>query len=494
MHSLSIARAETTSWSETVAQHLYQTVSLTLHRHYKRISNPHVRVLYGTQVFDEATGGAIPCGSSVPQGTRLRFEFIPHTYTDIYWTGTGTSWDTPYGSWASGAERSGEIICQQKNLIMQENGTRRTRNYAELSVAPPTKSLGGLDQYSCTQVADSQTCTMSAVGIAPVTFDFAPTLGQFYFGYDQNNDGRSSCGNGGTPLPLETIEGSSANYVFFYTTTAEYNARMHRGHVGVKIAAYPDPVTPFIVNVPAQSISCPITVTEVPDGNNPPSLDSLDVAGACTVGVSHTVSMTSTDNDVGAQVQYLIDWGNPDVNGVWAQSGVWDISSSTNPGSYASQPGRIYSTAGTKTVTVKAVDNHGASSEERTVSFLCAAAPNAEVSPCDGNASCGGSDNGGRGSVSSTPKADLSIRAVPSLVKSGRTTKINWSATNVQPDSCTVTSPNGDAWTSTASSVGGELSRPITGETIYTLSCTDLDSTTQTKTAKVRTLPSFREL
>ena len=37
-------------------------------------------------------------------------------------------------------------------------------------------------------------------------------------------------------------------------------------------------------------------------------------------------------------------------------------------------------------------------------------------------------------------------------------------------------------------------SDPITGETIYTLSCVDLDGTTQTKTAKVRILPSFKEL
>ena len=41
---------------------------------------------------------------------------------------------------------------------------------------------------------------------------------------------------------------------------------------------------------------------------------------------------------------------------------------------------------------------------------------------------------------------------------------------------------------------GGKATSPFTGETIYTLSCIDLDGATQTKTAKVRILPSFKEL
>ncbi len=88
--------------------------------------------------------------------------------------------------------------------------------------------------------------------------------------------------------------------------------------------------------------------------------------------------------------------------------------------------------------------------------------------------------------------AILDIRVIPSLVRSGNTTKVNWSATNVK--SCTVTGQNGDTWTGLQSILGGNLSKPITGETTYTLSCLALDGATLTKSATVHILPTFQEL
>jgi hypothetical protein len=76
-------------------------------------------------------------------------------------------------------------------------------------------------------------------------------------------------------------------------------------------------------------------------------------------------------------------------------------------------------------------------------------------------------------------------------VKSGNTTKVNWSASNVS--SCRVSAPNGDAWTGELSAIGGNISNPITGETTYTLSCVALDGTTLTKQATVRVIPAFQE-
>jgi hypothetical protein len=40
-----------------------------------------------------------------------------------------------------------------------------------------------------------------------------------------------------------------------------------------------------------------------------------------------------------------------------------------------------------------------------------------------------------------------------------------------------------DSWSGTESPIGGQSSRPITGETRYTLSCTDQDGTALTKTS-----------
>jgi hypothetical protein len=76
-------------------------------------------------------------------------------------------------------------------------------------------------------------------------------------------------------------------------------------------------------------------------------------------------------------------------------------------------------------------------------------------------------------------------------VRSGNTTKVNWSSSNVK--SCTVSAQNGDTWTALRSVIGGQVSTPITGETTYTLSCIPLDGSTLTKQATVRIIPTFQE-
>jgi hypothetical protein len=58
--------------------------------------------------------------------------------------------------------------------------------------------------------------------------------------------------------------------------------------------------------------------------------------------------------------------------------------------------------------------------------------------------------------------------------------------------SCTVSGQNGDAWTGLLSSLGGNISKPITAETTYTLCCIALDGTPLTKSATVRILPSWQ--
>jgi hypothetical protein len=44
-----------------------------------------------------------------------------------------------------------------------------------------------------------------------------------------------------------------------------------------------------------------------------------------------------------------------------------------------------------------------------------------------------------------------------------------------------------------SSPIGGQTSKPITGETIYTLSCTDLDGDSVTRSARVRIIPGWQE-
>jgi hypothetical protein len=59
--------------------------------------------------------------------------------------------------------------------------------------------------------------------------------------------------------------------------------------------------------------------------------------------------------------------------------------------------------------------------------------------------------------------------------------------------SCTVSAQNGDAWSALQSAIGRNISKPITGETTYTLSCVTLDGSTLRKSATVRIIPTFQE-
>jgi hypothetical protein len=60
----------------------------------------------------------------------------------------------------------------------------------------------------------------------------------------------------------------------------------------------------------------------------------------------------------------------------------------------------------------------------------------------------------------------------------------------------TATAPcaKADYWTTLQSAIGGNISKPITGETTYTLSCVDAAGATLTNTATVTILPTFQEL
>ena len=169
---------------------------------------------------------------------------------------------------------------------------------------------------------------------------------------------------------------------------------------------------------------------------------------------------------------------------------------------------RTYSIPGSKTVKVMAQDEGGLSSAWATITFSCAATVNQCSDSADndgdglidsldpGCSATGGLNEAGTPPGSQAPPptsqdAILNIRVIPSLVRSGNTTKVNWSASNVS--SCNVSAPNGDTWTGLQSILGGNISKPVTAETTYTLSCITPDGTTLTQTATVRTIPSWRE-
>ena len=73
-------------------------------------------------------------------------------------------------------------------------------------------------------------------------------------------------------------------------------------------------------------------------------------------------------------------------------------------------------------------------------------------------------------------------------MKSGATTKIHWVTSHTK--SCTVKGSSSDLWTGT---YGDEVSKPITGQTIITLSCVGADGVAVSKSVTINIAPQYTE-
>ncbi len=87
--------------------------------------------------------------------------------------------------------------------------------------------------------------------------------------------------------------------------------------------------------------------------------------------------------------------------------------------------------------------------------------------------------------------ASSTLRVAPAIVRTGDTTHVSWSSTHVK--SCTVVGSNGDGWNTLESVAGGEVSKAITSQTIYTLTCLTALGNSLTQQAIVNLVPEFQE-
>lgn len=89
------------------------------------------------------------------------------------------------------------------------------------------------------------------------------------------------------------------------------------------------------------------------------------------------------------------------------------------------------------------------------------------------------------------------LQLTPSIVPKDQTINVSWSIENVQ-GTCSVVGTNGDSWQSNAdgsgNSAGSQTSSVITQQTIYTLTCTGIDSSHYTESHTVNVIPAFREI
>jgi hypothetical protein len=446
--TISVASAESVVWSKT------EEVELLHNKKIKGgggaiMQNPNFTIQYNARAVTDS--GEVVCGGTVSEGTNVTYEFVPHVYTDIYWFAIGYGYDSPYGDWTVDASDPGGR-CLEKDFYDTHKEDKGANLYAAFSVASPSKSI--TSPCGTSTNGESVTCALSGSGTQTAQFDFGGTIGHFYGSH--LSEGKSCEYDGVMPVLLDKKKKSS----------------------GGKISASYTLGDTYTLNIPTQSISCPVTVTE--SAGSPPNAPSVIAGGACVVDSPLTFSIQSTDPD-GDGIKYQIDW-NADGS----------VDQTVPPSGYVPSGTQLfsdpiyYSTTGTKTIKVRTQDETLLTSGWTTLSFDCSA-------PDDGD-SFGG--DGDAGDLPPPPAGggldvDLTLRAVPSLVRIGETSQIHWDSTNTE--SCTVTGDNGDSWNGVLSDVGGETSSAINERTIYTLSCIDIDGFPATKNAYVNILPVWRE-
>lgn len=430
-----------------------------------------VDVSYGADATDDS--GQPICGGTVPVGSKVHLKFRPHVPQDIDWFGTGYDHDSPYGAWVAGAVEpvTDDQYCGADSYVNSFGNFADTRGYymhneshVPLHIDPPSQSISRTGSLACgtPDANGNRDCTASSAGTSDVSFDFNATYGHFYFAILY--DARSGWGCARAGIGLACKNGFREPRYGLYTAN---NCTVAKDT--------------YTLQVPARSISCPITVV---DGKGaPPQQPTVTAAGgACTVGTAYDLSMRATDPD-GDQVRYLIDWnGDGKTDQVLPPSNYLDSGTTVTAS-------RTFSAPGKKTVKIKAQDKNGLTSAWANTVFTCAGGTETSDSGFDSETS--GGDAGGDAGVI-TSSADLTLSATPSLIRSGATTKLNWTTTHMR--TCALSShENVDAWDTLQSIIGGNVSSPITGPTTYTLACVGVDGAQQTKSVQVSIVPSWQE-
>ncbi|RJQ35293.1 hypothetical protein C4556_00600 [Candidatus Parcubacteria bacterium] len=416
-------------------------------------------IKYQARIVNADTGVVIPSGTGVAIGSRVRIEPIAHARPDIYWYGTGGRYDSPYGEWITNAGNPDPTnACTAENFFKRHDDDAM---FGLLSVQPPTKNIStniSGSSFSCDAPASdgTVTCTANSPGAMNATVNFASTYGNMYLAA---NEWR------GTTNPVRCDYPQGAGLGILSSNGGPYQ---------LSVPAQSVPFSIISTYALGQPPSAPV-VSALSGGDSPDSTQ-------CVAGSSYGLTIQSTDPD-GQQIRYYIDWnGDGFVDQIAPSSGY--VASGTSIA-----VSRTYSTGGNHSIRVQATDESGLSSAWTTYSFTCADEPGIE-SQEEGTGGGGTGDTGGTGGVI----ANLNLRAVPSLVRSGETTRLFWSAGDVAH--CDVTGTNGDGgvgWDTLVSPVSGKVSGAITEQTTFTLSCYTFSEALVTDTATVNILPQWSE-
>ncbi len=421
------------------------------------LMNMQIQVTYHATTRNLDTGSIVASGDVVPQGADILFSCGEHTYQDIYWFSSGYNADSPYGDWVPNAGNPGNL-CQDKNYVPFDGRTEGHQGltYATFSVNPPVRTISGLPA-TCTTYTDgvSKVCRDVTSGTLTATCHYAATHGIFY-----GVNGLLKTGSAGGVRFGGGVPSSGS------TCTDQSN-----------------PSVSSQVPVPAAQIAHTIVVDST--GNGAPTAPNITLGGgACVVGEQFSFTVQGSDPD-GDSIRYAIDWNSDGVPDQYVPA------TGYVPSGTSQTVTRVFATSGQKTVQVRTEDSRGLVSGWSTSSFTCAAAVDTiddssmETGFFDGDTSITG-DSVGAG------VNDLQLRAIPSLVSKGSSTRLHWSAVNV--DACVVSGTNGDSFAGITSVVRGQMSGPIEEATRYTLTCTTASGESLQKSVLVNIIPVFREI
>ena len=278
-------------------------------------------ITYKAQLIDADTGNAIDNLSSVPVGTRFRVLRDTSTLgTDIWWVGTGVSFDSPYGRWVTNAGPL-SVACNSADFLNRAGFAPYYDVYILFNVNPPTTAVTGTSaNLSCV----GNVCTVTGQGPVTVGLNFSATQGKLYYRYDAflNNIG------------------------------------CHANNVPMRVGPFVDPLEPdggtlYAASFPAKTITFSLTAEAV---NAAPSAPTITGPVTGEVSDSYTFGFQATDPDDDT-VRYEIDWDN---NGSVDQLLPLD-GSYVSSGTALSAP-YSWTTEGSKTFRARTRDNRGASS------------------------------------------------------------------------------------------------------------------------------------
>lgn len=198
------------------------------------LSNASAAITYDSSIT-YSDGVVVQPEDSIPVGTVLNFNFDGNSTTsssNIFWSGTGFTQDTPYGSWIPAADYPAQV-CTSANWITKKTYTNPSTNvtkdidvYIPLSVNPPSTELSFVDAtrspifgsiftfpqwgapaypandtagWSCISSTVGSKCLPLNTGTKTVYMYYSPTYGYYYYGW-KYSDAPNKCYTNDIPL------------------------------------------------------------------------------------------------------------------------------------------------------------------------------------------------------------------------------------------------------------------------------------------------------